>query len=331
MSANNKRKPNYPRIIGWSLGLIIFIVIIVTVSRLLIWNKGVKPEIDPNIQLEADTEDVISLVSPDKFRADDSSRPASDGMTTILILGNDTYAPDGSEDLITSTLSMDLGSKVINCCIPGTYQTAMTPDMSASIDLFSLCALKESICADDFSKQKNAVLSLPDVFDRARFNEVISILEETDFDSVDIFVFAYDGHDFLTGCTFIGDSVVDTTSLQGSIGAAMTDFPEAYPGAQFVYVSPNFCYYTDENEKRTGCDILSFGDDDRHDTLPNSLTFTRLLTDYYPFSYFDLFYGVDINTDTADQYLIDDDVVPTKEGRQMIADRLSELFQKALF
>lgn len=328
MNSNKKRKPNYPRIIGWSLGLIILIIFIVIVARLLIWNKGVKLILPDDIVLEAETEDVITLESPDKFREDNNAAP-SDGMTTILILGNDTYAPDEEGDLFTSTLSMDLGCKVINCAIPGTYQTTLTPDVSAPIDMFSLAMLKESICNDDFSVQKNAVLSLPEEFDRSRFNEVISTLEDTEFDDIDIFVFAYDGHDFMTGCSDIGETVTDTTSLQGSVGATMTGFPEAYPGAQFVYVTPNFCYYTKDDGTRIGCDILSFGEEKGN--LPTMLTFTRLLTDYYPFSYFDLFYGVDINAETADQYLINDDIVPNKEGRQMIADRLSELFKKALF
>lgn len=329
MSSNKKRKPNYPRIIGCALGLIIVVVVVIIIAKLLIWNKGVKMILPENVILEAETEDMITLIPPDDYRAKDPSRPASDGMTTILILGNDTYAPDEDEDIFTSTLSMDLGCKVINCCIPGTFQTTLTPDASAAIDMFSLAKLKEGICAKDFSLQKNAVLSLPEELDRTRFNDVITTLEATNFDDVDIFIFAYDGHDFLTGCMDVGETVTDTTSMQGSIGATMTGFPETYPGAQFVYATPNFCYYTKDDGTRIGCDILSFGEEGKN--LPTMLTFTRLLTDYYPFSYFDLFYGVDINTDTADQYLIEDDVVPTKEGRQMIADRLSALFKKALF
>ncbi|MBO4784086.1 MAG: hypothetical protein J5521_05015, partial [Lachnospiraceae bacterium] len=41
-SGKKRRVPNYPRIIGWSIGLLLIICVIAIVTRIIIWDKGVK-------------------------------------------------------------------------------------------------------------------------------------------------------------------------------------------------------------------------------------------------------------------------------------------------
>ena len=50
-----------------------------------------------------------------------------------------------------------------------------------------------------------------------------------------------------------------------------------------------------------------------------------MVRDYYGISYIDMYSGVEVNEENADEYLEDDGITPNKKARRMMADRLVKL------
>ncbi|MCR4649943.1 MAG: hypothetical protein K5776_12790 [Lachnospiraceae bacterium] len=333
-----KRVPNYPRIIACALPVLLIICVIVIILRIQVWNKG-KPYIITEEDIESiklDTKDNIILMPPSLIAKD-----SDDGVTNVLILGNDSYSEgisDGSGiiDLFEKGVSDKV--EIYNCSLPGSYLNAFNnEELSPSEcpeDYFTLFWLAFNLKWKDFSKQKEALLYLDkDKYDIERYEEVISTLEGLDISNIDVVMFCYDGHDYRAGhqpINFNENSAdAQTENLQTLLGAVYTSvylFNYDNPNTQYVFVSPAFCYAIDDDNKKVSCAMYDTG----YGTIEETFNAARRLTDYFGVSYIDLYSGVLINEDNADNYLEDDGITPNKNGRQMIADRLVTLLKDRL-
>ena len=87
-SHKKRRVPNYPRIIGWSLGLILVIAVISIVLRIIIWDKGVEYTMtaEDYERIKLDTIDNILLWPSEQINTE-----TYDGVTEVLVFGNDSF------------------------------------------------------------------------------------------------------------------------------------------------------------------------------------------------------------------------------------------------
>lgn len=316
-----RRKPNYQRIIPLFLGVCILLVLIFAGIRLFQWNRGREYIVDPDIDVESEPEDLVYFVDPSLFTDNND-----DGRLTILMLGNDTLAYDEDGANIAELIAEKTGATVYNGAFKGSYLAASMPSRPNAevnpLDAFSFFWVSDSIMSKDWAEQRQALDALPDEYDKEAYKSTLDILESIDYDTVDLLLIYYDGHDYLNANPIANpEDIYDVTTMEGSFTGSFERYPYNYPNMQYILISPTFCYVTDENGQKSGCDLADLG----HGNLPTCLTTLQIQAQNYSVSYIDNFYGIKINADTADQYLLEDGITPNKEGRTQIAERISEM------
>lgn len=334
-----KRKPNYPRIFGWSIGLILVLCVILIVARILIWDKGKAYTMtaEDYERIKLDTLDNIIL-----WPAEQVNKDTYDGTTDVLVFGNDSFR-EGSKkgESIMDMFKKEVESdkvKIYDCCLPGSYLTSFneteeSPEKCPE-DYFTLFWLILNTKSKDFSKQNTALNYLDSSkYDIDRYKEVLGILEGVNFDKIDVIMLCYDGHDYLVGKKPINYNIdnpdnAQTENVATELGAlyVMVNFiNNINPNIQFVFVSPAFCYAKNENGKL----VSSAKYDTGYGTIGEYIYTARYtISNYYPISYVDIYNGVLINEDNGKHYLEDDGITPKEKAREMITDRLVYLLKE---
>ena len=332
-----KRVPNYPRIIGWSLGLVLLICVVLIILRIFIWNKGVEYVMtaEDYERIKLDTLDNIILWPPDQLYKD-----TYDGTTDVLVFGNDSYR-EGSDknesimDMFKKEVESD-SVKIYDCCLPGSFLTSFneteTSPAECPEDYFSLFWLVYSTSWKDFSKQNEALNYLDSSkFDLDRYREVITTLENVDLEKIEVIMLCYDGHDYLVGKKPINynenteDAQTENVATElGALYVTSLIVNGKNPDTQFVFVSPAFCYATDEKGKKVSSAMYDTG----YGTIGEMIDAARKINDYYAMSYVDMYNGVLINENNGKHYLESDGITPNEKARKMIADRLVYLLKE---
>ena len=336
-----KRIPNYPRIIGWSIGLILVICVIAIVIRICVWNKGIQYEMTPEDyeRIKLDTLDNIIL-----WPSEDINKETYDGTTDVLVFGNDSFhvGIDKGEsimDMFRKEVESDT-VKIYDCCLPGSYMTSFNETEASPEecpeDYFTLFWLILNSNSKDFAKQYDALNYLDSSkYDIDRYKEVISILNGINYENIDVIMLCYDGHDYLYGKKPINYNIdnpdnAQTENVATELGAlfVLCDFIHNINShTQIVFVSPAFCYATNENGKK----VSSAKYDTGYGTIGEYIYCARYtINNYYAISYVDLYNGVLINEDNGKHYLEDDGITPKEKARKMIADRLIYILKERL-
>lgn len=314
-----KRKLNFHRIIPAVLGILILIIVIIGVVRLIQWNRGQEYIVDESVDVDSEPEDLIFFMDPSIYTDNND-----DGEFTILALGNDTLAYDKGGVNIAEQITLQTEATVYNCAFEGSYLASLEPTVTNieenPLDAFSFFWLSDSIQTGNWDLQRNALSLLPDDIDKEAYTETLAFMESIDFNSVDLLIIYYDGHDYLNQNPIANPTnIYDVTTMEGSFTGAFERYPINYPNMQAMLIAPTFCYATNENGELVGCDLADLG----HGNLPTCLTTLQTQAQNYGVSYVDNFYGIKINAETAEQYLMEDGITPNEEGRSMIAERIS--------
>lgn len=321
-----KRKINFSRVIPAVLGLVILIVIIIGLIQIIRWNRGEEFIADPNINVDTETEDYVLFMDP-------STLPDNnyDGELKILMLGNDTLAYDKGGVNIAELIEKETGATVYNCAFKGSYMAAQHEKMDnleeSALDAFGFFWVSNSIQFKEWTMQEEAMQYLPEHIDKEAYAETIELAKTIDYDDIDLLLIYYDGHDYLaTNPINNPEDIFDVTTMEGSFTGCFERYPRNYPNMQCMLIAPTFCYATLEDGTREGCDIADLG----HGNLPTCLTTLLTQAQNYSVSYLDNYYGININAETADQYLLEDGITPNEEGRRMIAERISSFINARL-
>ena len=339
-SHKKRRVPNYPRIIGWSMGLILVIAVIAIVLRICIWDKGKAYVMtaEDYERINLDTIDNVILWPSEQIN------PEYDGVTDVLVFGNDSFR-EGSDkgESIMDMFKKEVESdkvKIYDCCLPGSYLTSFneTEDSPEKCpeDYFTLFWLILNTKSKDFSKQNTALNYLDSSkYDIDRYKEVLGILEGVNFDKIDVIMLCYDGHDYLFGKKPINYNIDNPDNAQtenvatelGALYVLVNFINNINPNIQFVFVSPAFCYAKNENGKL----VSSAKYDTGYGTIGEYIYTARYtINNYYPMSYVDIYNGVLINEDNGKHYLENDGITPKETARKMIANRLIYLLKERL-
>lgn len=330
---SKRRVPNVPRIVGWSLALILVICVLVFFIRLAVWNKGVKYIVtDEDIaSIKLDTNDNITILPANIFRAD-----TDDGVPTILVLGNDSYY-EGLDDKtsITDYLSESIpNADIINCCFPGSQLSCYNPHETSPAecpeDYFTLFYLILGANLNDFSRQNEAMMYLPDD-KKSVYQPILDRFMAVDFNKVDLVLICYDAHDYLNGVmpqspVPTEDGIPDVSTFLGTLQLSVGSNASVYPTIQYAYVSPIFCYATDPSGNKVASTLYNSG----NGTIADYYNAGRATSDYVGLSFIDMLFGVPIHEETADDYLEKDGITPNKKARKEVADRIAKLIAERL-
>lgn len=325
-SENTKRKPNIQRILLAGLAIAILIIIIIGIAKIAKWNRGKEYIIDPNVDISTETEDLIFFMDPSLLPDNNY-----DGNLTILMLGNDTLAYDRGDKNIAEMIADKTDATVYNLAFEGSYMAALESTIdnieNNPVDAFSFFWVSNSIQINDWSMQEDALQYLPDTFDKETYQETIDLAKTIDFNNVDLLLIYYDGHDYLARNPIANPTnMYDVTTMEGSFTGSFERYPINYPNMQCMLIAPTFCYVIDEDGTKEGCDIANLG----HGNLPTCLTTLQIQAETYSVSFVDNFYGIKINAETADKFLLGDGITPNEEAREMIAERISRIINVRL-
>ncbi|MEG1847633.1 MAG: SGNH/GDSL hydrolase family protein [Lachnospiraceae bacterium] len=306
---------------------VILIILIVSVVKLIKWNQG-SPDAGTTITDETfDTEPEDYITAVDNAALE--GRP-DDGITSIVFLGDDVLSNYQGADGIPQQVAYLMASnpetaktQVYNIGFPGMYQSTASVywDEAHSEDAFSLYWLTKSITLQDYTLLHNTVDTVS--AGNPQFAQTLQTLEGIDFDKVDVITLMYGVNDYLNGrlVTDIADDS-NIASYSGALNASIKLLKEAFPHIRIIVMSPTYCEVTQDG-KTTGCDVTDTG----HGTLADYMVAAKTIAVDTNVTYLDNFYGVDINANTAEQYL-EDTVHPNAEGRKLIAQRLAKLLTK---
>ncbi len=315
-----KRRLNYARIVPLVLGVAILTVLVICIVTLVRWNQGQKFIINEDVNVDTETEDFILFMDPSKLEGNHY-----DGNFDILILGNDTVAYDKGGTNIAELIADKTGATVYNGAFPGTYLACQTDSydkmLDNPIDSFSFFWLTDSIQTNNWDIQQNALNNLPSEYDKEEFRETLNLLESIDYQSIDLLLIYYDGHDYLAQHPINNPTnMFDISTMEGCFTGSYERYPINYPYMQHMLIAPTFCYVPNDDGTKQGCDVANLG----HGNLPTCLTTLQIQAQNYSVSYIDNFYGININAETAEEYLLEDGITPNEDARIMIADRISE-------
>jgi len=316
---NNKF--NYSKIIPIILGIVILVIAVIGIVKLIQWNRGEEFIIDENINVDTEPEDFVFFMDPSRLEGNNY-----DGEFDILILGNDTVAYDKDGTNIAELVEEQTGANVYNCAFDNSFMCAISSTRDEILTVFPADAfcffwLSDSIQSNNWQLQEDAIQLLSDDYDKEHYREVLNELQSIDFNKIDLLLIYYDGHDYLAGNPISSHiSIYEITTMEGGFTGSYERYPINYPYMQHMLIAPTFCYVINEDGSKEGCDIADLG----WGNLPTCQTTLQVQAQNYGVSYLDNFYGININAETADQYLMSDGITPNEEGREMIANRISE-------
>lgn len=309
---NIKNMKINPHLVIW---IIIGIILLVSIIKLIIWNIGTKSDYDPNnVTDEFTTEplDTIYKVNTSKIEG-----YVDDGITNVLLLGNDPISDKTGAGSIASMVAGKTQANVTSAGFAGTCVAAKNSIYSEDYpaDAFSLSYLTMAMCGGDYSMQDN-LLSAGSV--NADYASSLEVLKNTDYSKLDVLVFLYDASDYLQTRNLYDESNPSNTgTYTGALRVAATQIKEKYPHIRIIFMTPCFASVVAEDGSYLSGDTTNLG----CGTIPDYLLFSVDVGNECMFTVIDNYYGTIIE-DTASEYLTDN-VHLNDKGREAVAERLS--------
>ena len=306
---------------------IILLLIIFCIIRILIWNKGKDYKFEkPSDLSNLNTESEDYYVAMDKNLL---SEHADDGELHILFLGDDIFTYGDDAQSIPNQVAQATGATVYNCAFPQSTLalSEATFNESNANDAFSFSMLALGIHAGDFSfldyyKESSTIYD-------STVEQTIQELKNIDFNKIDIIFLGYGTYDYLNGhmTTDITSSIA-LNSVTGSLTAGITTIRELYPHIRFVLMSPTFCYYDEGDGTLSQGDIRRVGS--TNENLGGYVVSMKAVCIDLEVSFLDNYFGIPLNAETAQQYLVDAIHVNNK-CRELIANKVIDYINTKLY
>lgn len=274
---------------------VIALVVVFSVVKLLIWNKGTA-ELDQSEtgSFEVEVLDQIFLLSDDKKEGH-----VFDDEETILFLGNDAITFDQNETGVVEQVAQKLGAKCINAGFPSSTVSLKNASFSEDyvLDTYSFYNVANCIVNQDYSSLEKYA----DQFDDYTYRGSTDRLKTTDMDKVDTIVIYYNAQDYMN--LRIGmnpDNEFDPITYRGALNAGIKAIQEKYPYIRIVCMSFTMCYAFDSAGQLVSGDRYDFG----NGKLTTYLQFMIDVSGERGVSFVDNYYGT-IHEDNSSEWMID--------------------------
>lgn len=304
----------------------IIAVIIFCVVKVIIWDKGTRfhfdgPEDDSSLQSEA--MDYYASMNSELLAGRD------DKETQILFLGDDILSYGSGETSIPTLTEAATGATVYNCPFPGSCYASSYESFNDEYcnDAFSFVRIAYCIKSGDFTLLE-AYKTEADIYDPS-FDSTITQLQMIDFNQIDIIFLAYGTHDYLNGLqTTDGANEKAITAMTGALYTGIDVIHEAYPHIRFAVISPTFCFYDEGNGTLSPGDVRRVGVSEEN--LGGYVVALRAMCEMIGTSFLDMYFGIPLNADTAQEYLTDNLHV-NDNARRLIADKVIDYVEHRQF
>lgn len=301
-----------------ALPVVIVVIIIAIIIRLTLWDRGFFTHEPDWSAIEAD----IGAESSDFYIMRNPAEVNNpDGITTIVLLGDDTFAGERGKSGVAAYLTEYTGATVYNCAFEGALGASYFPSFNVEYgnDSFSLYRIAAATAADDFILQK-AYLDVTSMR-KDYFEDTINLLEDINFKNVDVFVLNFGINDYLADFPVVNsEDGMDIATYLGSMRRALDLIQSHYPEATIVVSGPHYVDYLaddgtylpgDRTKNGAGYLLSTFMRSTLEECQGRSITFL------------DNYFGMDYVRTEPDTYLEDDHKTLTEEGRKKLAERIA--------
>ena len=233
---------------------VIAVVIIFSVVKILIWNKGTDLKYDPG---EGSDYEIMDNIFPADSEA--LAGREDDGKDTILFVGNDSITYDSGETGVVGQIQKITGATCINAGFPKSTVARKNASYSGDypLDAFCFASVMDAVASGDYSTLHDAANSSDSVY-----ADQLSVLESVDFDKVDTLVIYYDAQDYIDLRTGLNpENDVDEVTYKGALASGLNKFKEKYPYIRIVGMSMTWCYAFDSSGEVVSGDKKNFGND----------------------------------------------------------------------
>ena len=297
------------------LGLV-FVIIAAIVIRLYDWDSNSKVlDTTEDTSGKYDREVLDNLV-PYTYDAE----PKNPEDMVIACFGNAPFADNrGSADNLSNIIAEKTNATVYNFSFPNSYLSSETVSITGkNNDLFSLYWLTTIFALDNDIIVDYYLEDAPDTPLETR--ATLSLLQNLDFNTVDVITIMYDGNDYLDGRRMYSEE--NPTSFHrfgGALEASIALIKEKFPHIHIIVMSPAYAYALNADGTYADSTITTFGEG----PLASYVQYEANVCYKMFASFVDNFYGSLSELD-ADAVL-EDHIHLSSEGRQ----RAAEGFMKA--
>lgn len=171
----------------------------------------------------------------------------------ILNMGDSLFGAYRDHTSISNHLAQMTSAKVLNGAMGGTTMAVWYEDYSETNRQgwsdFSFYRLAASIATKDYSKQRSSLV-LYEKYLPSYFNDVIDILESTDFDSIDIITLSFGTNDYTCNVPLLStEDWQEQYRFIPALKKGMELIYNAYPHIRFILCTPMYRGdRTNENE-----------------------------------------------------------------------------------
>lgn len=294
--------------------LIVGILLIFSIVKLFIWNKGKDSGYNPNEDTsEFDTEP-LDYIQP--MQSSQMAGKPVDDVLTILCLGNSPFADEGEHNTLATALEQTMNATCLNASFADSFQSQKNAEYTNDYpaDAISLYQVTKALVSGDFATvSEGAALISEEATKKA------DSLKSIDMHKVDCVVIMYDLSDYIDLRPAI-DPGNDNNLLTycGALNASIQLIQEKYPYIRIVVLSTPACgktvddFYVDGNIHDLG-----------NGTLIDYLGHEANIATANGISFIDTYFGV-INVENRNE-LLKDDYHLNQDGAGQIANRFAKL------
>lgn len=299
------------------IGLILIVAVTIGV-RLHSWNTNTHKLGDIEDTGEFDRETLDNLV-PYTYDAE----PKDPEDMVIACFGNAPFADNyGLKDNLSNIIAEKTGATVYNFAFPDSYLSCKTYDAitGASNDLFSLYWLTTIFTLDNDVIVDNYLNAAPNTPIETR--ATLSLLQNLDFNTVDVIAIMYDGSDYLDERgMYNSDDSTNITHFGGALEASLELIREKFPHIQVIVMSPPYAYALNADGTYADSTITTFGDEG---PLASYVQYESNVCYKMFASFVDTFYGSLSELDAEET--LTDNIHLSSVGRQRAAEEFMDAY-----
>lgn len=316
-----------------SMIALIALIVIIAIFAFIWWRISVffKPSDNQQQQI---TPDELVNENEDYYCVQHVEESEDDGVTTILVLGDDSFAYERGAEGLVSLVADRTNSTIYNCSFEG---SAITGDSAAfnldnPIESFSLYWLLIALRDNNFSNQDVSLSRMENP--PSYFEDTLELIKTIDYDTIDIVVLSFGINDYLAGhiTTDVNDES-SSGSVYGGLIASINIIQQLLPQAKVVVSSPSYAFYTEDDGSLTGGDFRKTGTQTSENLGGYMVNMKNAAVNSCDtgVTFIDNYFGVNINYENAEDYLIDSPIIPNLEGRILIADHIADVLNNRLY
>ena len=312
-----RRSSSSGRPSGHVIFVIVFsIILVVTIVRLFLWNRGRQSDYDPNettTEFDVEVMDYLQPLDPEMLEGHED-----DGVTTVLALGNDLLSDDRSDTGLAALMEKSANATILNAAFPGSSISMKHQefDNSYPLDGVSLYWVAAALLNQNFDLMDVIV---PQMNSEAAA-QALETLKSVDLSKVDDLVILYDLQDYRDDRT-VYDEANDKnlTTVYGALTATIKLFQEQCPHIRIYLLSQPYGTFTDANGKTIDIDRDDLG----NGTMVDYLNWEVEACRKNGVSFIDNYYGAITMEDTD---CLTDGYHLNQKGREKIAERFGTFF-----